>query len=69
MEKDSAEGLHSLFLSLSHSHTCVHTCLCRAPAVLISGQRYTGTKINAAEMRLQPTETVGLGLEKGGEEE
>lgn len=67
MEKDSAEGLHSLFLSLTL--TCVHTCLCSAPAVLISGQRYTGTKINAAEMRLQPTETIGLGLEKGGEED
>ena len=46
MEKDSAEELHSL--SLSHSHTYVHTYLCSATAVLISGQRYTGTKINVA---------------------
>ena len=50
MERDSAEGLHSLCLFLSHtpSHTCVHTYSYRAPGVLISGQRYTGTKVNAA---------------------
>lgn len=75
--EESAEGLYSFSVSFSHSHMNAH--LCRSPGagietIIISGQELHSHKDQCCcsetmERRLQPTETIGLGLEKGGKED